>query len=164
MPISDLIPWKKQETNLVNSEKRDGHEISGLQDELNEIFESVLAPWQDNNFPSKKFWPEIDIRENEKEITITADIPGMKAEDIDLKISADHLTISGEKTSQSAEKGERVFRKERSYGSFQRSFPLPAAVVEEKISADYLQGVLTIVLPKLAPSQQSRKSIPIKSA
>jgi HSP20 family protein len=163
MPISDLIPWKKQDSNITKSKKREWDEFFDLQEEINQMFESILTPWQSSHFSSRKFKPEMDIQENEQEITITADLPGMKPDEIDLKISGNNLTISGEKASETEEKGERFYRKERSYGSFHRSLPLPAAVDEEKISADYQQGVLTVILPKSSPSKQTRKSISIKS-
>lgn len=163
MPISDLIPWKKQDSNIAKSEKQEWDEFFDLQEDINQMFESFLTPWQSSNSTSRMFRPEMDIRENEQEITITADLPGMKPEEIDLKISNNNLTISGEKTSEREKKGERFYRKERTYGSFHRSLPLPAAVDEGKIRADYQQGVLTVILPKSSPSQQSRKSIPIKS-
>jgi HSP20 family protein len=163
VPISDLIPWKKQESNISKSEKQEWEEFFDLQEEMNQIFENVLTPWQSKNFSTSNFRPEMDIRENEQEITITADLPGMDPDQINLKISGRNLTISGERATEKEEKGERFYRKERFYGSFQRSIPLPEAVDEEKIKADYQQGVLRVVLPKSTPSQQSRKSIPIKS-
>jgi HSP20 family protein len=87
MPISDLIPWKKQDSKITKSEEQDMNQIFDLQEEMNQMFESLLTPWESSYFSSRKFRPEMDIRENEQEITITADLPGMKPEEIDLNIS-----------------------------------------------------------------------------
>ena len=105
--------------------------------------------------------PEIDVKENGKQMVLTAELPGMEEKDIDLSVSDGVLTLKGEKkVENSEEKGDyRVM--ERRYGSFERSFSLPESVKEDAIKASFDKGVLTITMPKKAESKKSEKKIKI---
>jgi HSP20 family protein len=92
--------------------------------------------------------PSLDLSESEKEITVRAEIPGVDPENIDIAVSGNVLTISGEKKEEYEERSQSVFRAERRFGSFRRSVALPDFVDTEHVSADYDKGVLTIHLAK----------------
>jgi HSP20 family protein len=93
---------------------------------------------------------------------VSAELPGMDDEDIEVSLSRDVLTISGEKKQEKEEKGRDYYRAERSYGSFRRSIPLPAEVNADKVDAVFSKGVLTITLPKTAKAE-GRKRIIVKA-
>lgn len=101
-------------------------------------------------------YPVLDIAENEDAVTVTAEVPGMKAEDIDVTLERGVLTIKGEKKFEDERKGENFHRIERSYGSFQRVVQLPTEVDDEKVTANYKDGVLTLSMPK-SPAARKRK-------
>jgi HSP20 family protein len=108
--------------------------------------------------------PAIDVAENDKAYKITVELPGMEAGDVNVSVSGDRLTINGEKRQQKEEKEENYYMCERSFGSFQRSFALPAGIDRDKISSGLSQGVLTVTLPKTAEAQQPAKKIEVKAA
>ena len=114
-----------------------------LQGEINRLFDRDF----DDSSGQLTQWPmRVDIREDENQIVIKADVPGMEQKDINVNIDNGQLTISGERKSETRD--ENAHRIERSYGRFSRSFSLPSAVDEGKISAAYKDGVLTVTLPK----------------
>ena len=99
--------------------------------------------------------PAIDVAENDKAYKVTAELPGMEAKNVGVTVSGDTLTIKGEKRQEKEEKEENYYLCERSFGSFQRSFTLPAD--RDKISSELAKGVLTITLPKTADAQQQQQ-------
>jgi len=105
--------------------------------------------------------PAIDMSETDKEISIHAEIPGMDAKDIDISLNGRVLTIKGEKKQEQEEKEKNYHRIERRYGSFSRSFELPADVDANNVNATYENGVLELSLPKT--KEQSVKKIEIKT-
>src|SRR5262249_59273404 len=95
---------------------------------------------------------------------ITAELPGMDEKDIDVKFSDGTLTIKGEKQGEREEKKKDFYLSERRYGSFQRSFAVPAGVDADRIAANFKNGVLTVTLPKTPRAQTSEKRIPVRQA
>ena len=106
--------------------------------------------------------PAVDIAERDKEYEITAELPGMDESNIDVKFADGVLTIKGEKKEEKEEKKKDYYLSERRYGSFQRSFPVPESVDANKIEAKFVNGVLTVKLPKSAEAQKNEKRIAIK--
>ncbi len=106
-------------------------------------------------------WPRVDMCETDSEIQITAELPGVNKDDIDVSISSDRVTIRGEKKGREEQTGRDYYKLERYYGSFQRSFILPCDVEYEKADASFKDGVLTIKLPKSAAALERIKKIPI---
>jgi HSP20 family protein len=96
--------------------------------------------------------PRVDVAEDEKAVTLTAELPGVNEKDIDVSLVGDQLTIKGEKRSEHEEKkdveGHVVHRTERSYGAFQRTVTVPYQVDPNQVSADFKDGALRIALPK----------------
>jgi HSP20 family protein len=121
------------------------------------------------------FWPRsggngallsvsVDVAEDDKGYTITAELPGLDESDIDVSVTDDVLTLKGEKRAETEEKNKNRYVCERSYGAFQRSFALPADADADKIDAKFAKGVLTIALPKNPKAQPSSKKIDVKAA
>jgi HSP20 family protein len=106
--------------------------------------------------------PSVDIFENDSDIVVKVEAPGMNAKDFDLRIENNVLMVKGERKFEKETKEENYHRVEREYGSFSRSFALPTAVKEDKVTADYKDGILKIVLPK--KEEVKPKSIKIEAA
>lgn len=113
-------------------------------------------------FEDIQFSPALDVNETDKEISISAELPGMKEDDIDVSLDNNILTISGEKRSEREEKGKDLYRMERRWGSFCRSVQLPRGLDVEKAEASYKNGVLNVVLPKTEEYQKSVRKIEVK--
>lgn len=94
---------------------------------------------------------------------ISLELPGVKAEDIDVSVEDGHLTVKGEKRFEREEKGRTYFFSEREYGAFQRSFRLPPDAQANDVSAEFTNGVLVLKVPKVGPQQDRTKRIPIRS-
>ena len=92
--------------------------------------------------------PSLDLSETPSTVEVRMDVPGMKPEEIDIQLANGVLTISGERKEEKEEKGKTFHRVERRYGSFSRSVTVPATVTEDKVDAQYHDGVLTITLQK----------------
>jgi HSP20 family protein len=112
--------------------------------------------------------PRVDISETDKELRLTAELPGVEQKDISVTLTGDVLTIKGEKRTESetksGDKEPMYHRVERSYGSFQRSMSVPYDVDPSKVDAKFKDGVLTVTLPKPAEVQRQAKQIEIKKA
>jgi HSP20 family protein len=104
--------------------------------------------------------PSADIFENDNEIVVKAELPGLNAKDIEVRLENNVLTLKGERRFEKEAKEENYHRVEREYGTFCRSFSLPVMVNEDKVTAEYKDGLLKIVLPK----KEEVKPKPIKVA
>jgi HSP20 family protein len=120
-------------------------EFSTLSNRLNRLLET---PREDQTDFLGSWTPAVDIFDKGGEVVIHAELPGIKKEDIDVRVENNVLTIRGKKERKEEVKEEGYFRAERSYGSFSRSFSLPTTVEVSKIAAEYRDGVLTLRLPK----------------
>ncbi len=115
------------------------------------LFEEFL-----NEFPFVGLWPEtkeswvpsVDILEKNGNLILRAELPGMNDKDIDINIEGNTLTINGERKMENEDKKSNYHRLESYYGSFSRSFMLPDTVDDEKINAEYKNGVLTVTMPR----------------
>ena len=105
--------------------------------------------------------PAMDVVENDKDLTLRVDLPGLKPDDVKVEVEDNTLTISGEVGDTVEKEGDRYHYRERSYGSFQRSVRLPSTVDTDKVEATFENGVLNIVLPKLPQAQP--KQIAVKA-
>lgn len=162
MALRDMIPRRR------NDEIRGAQEQSpfySLQREMNRMFDRFVRDFGDEGLLEEREWgrfmPSVDVSETEKEIHVTAEIPGMDEKDLDVTLSGNRLLIRGEKKEEKEEKDEQFVRLESSFGSFQRAIPLPAEIDEDKIQASYDKGVLKISLPKSPEAQKAQKKIEI---
>jgi HSP20 family protein len=102
----------------------------------------------------------VDILENAEEVVLRAELPGVKPDQVDVRIEDNVLTLSGEKKLENEEKKDQYLRVERFYGKFSRAFTLPHYVDSSKVAAEYRDGVLTLHLPKKAETKP--RQIPVK--
>lgn len=107
-------------------------------------------------------YPQVNVSEDEKEIKVSAELPGMDSKDLDISIRQDNLILQGEKRFEDEEKDKNYHRIECSYGSFYKTVPLPAEVEADKVKAKFKDGVLTVTMPKAESAQ--RKKIEIESS
>lgn len=101
------------------------------------------------NGPEICFAPSVDMSETDKAIEVRLDLPGMNAQDIEVRVNQNVLTVSGERKEEKDEKGKTFYRMERFAGRFSRAITLPSTVAEDEVVADYKEGVLTVTLPKV---------------
>jgi HSP20 family protein len=107
--------------------------------------------------------PAVDVTETDKAYEITAELPGLEEKNIDVKLANGTLSIRGEKQDEREEKKTNYYRRERSFGSFERSFQVPNGVDLDKVDAKFDKGVLTVTLPKTAEAQKAEKKITVKT-
>ena len=163
MTLSELNPFSKK--NVPVRYERD-EPFTMLRYDMDTMFNdffrgSDIEPMWSGHISA--FSPNIDIKESDKEIEVTAELPGIDEKDIDLSLNKDSLIIKGEKKEEKEDKGGDFYRMERSYGSFSRTIPLPVEVKTGKVSATYKKGILKIKLPKNAKAIEGKKKITIKT-
>jgi HSP20 family protein len=147
------------------------HEMEKRFEEMEKRFEDFFR----RPFSSMPFWlsrlrmpeveevvPSVDIVKEGDDIVVKAELPGMKKEDIDVSLTKDTITISGEKKKEEKIEKKDYYSLERSYGSFKRSFSLPAEVRTEKASAKFKDGVLEIRIPKTEEAKKKEKKVMIE--
>jgi HSP20 family protein len=161
MAMRDLIPWgREQSTTPSTWRDNDWSPINSLRREMDRLFDDFFrAPALGSFGSSMTSWPSIDVKDNDDEVVVTAEVPGMTDNDVELLLDNGMLTIRGEKK---GEKDERGYS-ERWYGRFERQIPLPTSVDEEHCKADFRDGLVTIHLPKSRKAEESRKKIPINT-
>ena len=133
-----------------------------LQDEINRMFEEFSGRPQDADDNMMRLVPAADVMENKDNFLVTAELPGIHKEDIRVTVQNNMLTVSGEKKKETENKGDTWHRVERNYGSFSRSFELPAMVDPGKIKAEFKDGVLTIELPKAEEAKPKEIAVNVK--
>ena len=142
-------------------------EFSAMQDRIkrmNRLFRESYGPeGPEEALTTTSFAPPVDIYEDEHDITLKLEVPGIDEKDIDVRIDNNTLTVHGERKIEKEEKEENFRRVERQYGSFTRSFTLPSSVDPQQVSADYNQGVLKIRLAKKAEAKPKQIKVTVGS-
>ncbi len=129
-------------------------EFVTLQDRMNRLFRDPRGPvGQDEALTTTAFAPPVDVYEDEHNVTLKIEVPGIDEKDIDVRIENNTLTVHGERKFEKEEKEENYRRVERQYGSFTRTFSLPNTVNHDNVQADYDKGVLKIKLAKKAEAK-----------
>jgi len=127
-------------------------EFSTLQERMNRLFRDSFGDGQEA-LSTSTFAPPVDVYEDEHNVTLKIEVPGIDEKDIDVRIENNTLTVHGERKFEKEEKEENYRRVERQYGSFTRSFTLPNTVDHENVQANYEKGVLKIKLAKKAEAK-----------
>ncbi len=181
MTLKEMVPWRWGGLRRWDDEDRPFEsflrEMDSLHKDMDRLFEDF---WRGSgrHSPMTTHWPSmmatpwahgevtprVDETEDEKAFHIQVELPGMDKEDVDITMANGLLTIRGEKKREEEEKGKDFYRKERSFGAFRRSLPIPADVDESKIDASFTKGVLYIELPKTEEARKKITHIDIKAA
>ena len=130
--------------SLVKRQPRVGWGLMNLRDEVDRMFRDF---YEDYNQESQ-WLPSVDIAEDKDRFVLTAELPGVSKDDIKINLNNSTLTIEGEKKAQTENKDGEYYRSERFYGKFSRSFTLNSEIENDKIKADFRDGILTVSLPK----------------
>ncbi len=161
MNLKSLLPVGRD-----RSVARQDNSFLSLQREIDRLFDDFSRGFP--SFPSfakggaVELMPSMDVTETDKEIEITAELPGLEEKDVQINLADNLLTIRGEKKAEKEEKDKNYRLVERSYGSFSRTLELPDGVVPDAIKASIAKGVLKVTVPKPAPAQA--KKIDVKAA
>jgi HSP20 family protein len=140
-------------------------DVSNVGNRISRLFDEALSnlDGQNRDSASASWVPAVDILEQADAIRITAELPGVKPEDVKISLENNVLTIHGTKEQVAEERTERVHRYERTYGAFERSFMLPATVDASNIKATYEHGVLTVTLPKVEQAKPRQIEVQVQS-
>jgi HSP20 family protein len=171
MRVSDLIPWRAERRNQPASQG--GDPVAALQSSVNRSFDDFLRMFPVPSAGPGGNWPgmlldhgggfQVDVVDTDKEVRITAELPGVEEGDIDVRASDGMLTIAAEKkAAHETEEGGYMLR-ERSFGRVERTVPLPEGVDPDAAQASFKSGLLTITIPKTSQAQGASKRIPVQS-
>jgi HSP20 family protein len=174
MAIKNLIPWNNRNGEIGTQRANDIHSFLALQREMNRMFDDVFRGFRPlgllgNPLMEGQFaWPRLELSETDKAVTVSAELPGLSKEDVQVEIANGVLSIRGEKKAERSDEAKFVseryskFVSERYYGLFERQIPLEG-VEEDKAQADFKNGVLTVTLPKSEQSDRNVKRIAINT-
>jgi HSP20 family protein len=163
MSMRDLIPWNRS-SRVPVQRGEEGTPFLTLHREMNRLFDDVFrgfdfAPLRfDRVFDRTWSWPSVEVSENDKEVRVTAELPGLEEKDVEVQLSNGVLAIKGEKRTET-EDNDRLFS-ERFYGRFERRIPVDD-IDEDKVNASFGNGVLVVTLPRSAEAQRNVKRIAI---
>lgn len=151
MDFNSIIPFRN---------KDEGY-LSNLHNEVDKVFNSFLKGIYDEG-SLRNISPNVDISETDKELKVTAELPGVKEEDLSITLNDNILTMTGEKKMEKEEKGKTFHKIERSYGQFSRSFTIPFKANSDTVEASFEKGLLNIVIPKPEGTESRANKIAIK--
>ncbi len=155
-----MIPWRQKSHEPLTGEATPMTEFGR---ELDRLFESfVHDPWQRAIGSLGAAFPVVDIAESEQAVTVRAEIPGMNPDDVDVTVTGEMITISGEKPEASEDRSENHYcHTESRSGSFRRAIQLPVAIDPDQVTADYQHGVLTVRMQKREPSKSTKIKVDV---
>lgn len=165
--VKDMVP-AGQGSVTPPARREEEVPLFSLQREVNRLFDDFfrgfdLRPLRIAEERWGGFSPKMDLEETEKEYRITAELPGVEEKDVEVLLTGNSLSLKGEKREEKEEKGKSFYHVERSYGTFQRTVPLPDGIDLKKIDAEFKNGLLTVKLPKTAEAKTRSKKVPVKS-
>lgn len=163
--MGDLIPSRRH-SGLTESKVGRWDPLEAFHRDVDRLFEEF---WRGSQLPAafrgepwfETMSPRLDVSEDDGEIRITAELPGLDEDDVEIALSDKWLTIKGEKKAEKEETEKGYKYRERSYGSFHRVIPLEVEVLADKVDAKFEKGVLTITLPKSPEAKEKVRKIPV---
>src|SRR6266702_2842311 len=138
-------------------------EFTTLQDRMNRLFRDSFGDTREEALSTSTFAPPVDVYEDEHNITLKIEVPGIDEKDIDVRIENNTLVVHGERKFEKEEKEENFRRVERQYGSFTRSFTLPNTVDTDQVQAQYDKGILKVQLVKKAEAKPKQIKVNVGS-
>lgn len=157
----NLIPWRNKQRSLDEAGPMTDRSLGRLRDEIDEMFERF---WRDpfmlagpEGFASRlDMGPRVNVSEDDEAITVEAELPGVKPDDVDIQVVGGALRISGHVEQEHKDERRNYHYQERRYGTFQRAIPLPNTVDTDKVSAEFKNGVLTVTVAKNPEAKPKR--------
>jgi HSP20 family protein len=157
--VSSLAPWRGGRQAAPPSRS----EVMGLRSDVDQWLQRFFTdPFSAEGFEELRLGPRADVRETDKEVVVTMEVPGLDRDDLELSITPEYLTIRGEKREERTDTRKDMRVEEYRYGSFVQSVPLPPDVDIDKADARVRRGVLTVTFPKVA-SREGMRRIPINT-
>ena len=159
--MRDLIPWGRSRAPARQGEPHDEAALSPfftLRREMDRLFDDAFRGFGLSTFGGLN-WPQVEVVDRDKEVRVTAELPGLEEKDVELRVEDNVLILRGEKRTE-FDDADRQYS-ERSYGRFERHLALPAEVDDERANATFRNGVLTVTLPKTERARQQARRIPI---
>lgn len=150
-----LIRWRGKEWDPFR-------DLLELQQQTNQLFDASLESLPERLSREAQWCPSLDVSEDKENIVLKADLPGVKQSDIDISVTGNLITIKGERKSEEETKEKKMHRVERFYGTFMRSLSLPDYADTSKISAEYKEGVLEVVIPKTEKAKPRQIKVNVK--
>lgn len=138
-------------------------EVVSLQNRMNSLFRDLSGNENNDVLTAASFVPAVDIYEDEHKVVLKLEVPGIKQEDLDVRVENNTLTVRGERKFDKEEKEENFHRIERRYGSFYRAFTLPTTVDTEHIEAGYDAGILQLSLQKKAEAKPKQIKVNVST-
>lgn len=160
MDVRNMVPWGRG--NRLAPQDQQAHPFLALQRDVNRLFEEVFRGFELPSVFSGRSapMPSIEVRDEGKELKVVAELPGMTEQDVELSLDDDTLILRGEKKAETSEKTETGVFTERWFGRFERMIDV-GEVQEDKVTAEFKDGVLTVILPKAEETIQHARKIPI---
>ena len=159
MAVSDLIPWSRNRSVAGSRQQDEQNPALALHREMNRLFDNFFrgmdfpAGWSVGN------WPHVEVSENDDEVKVVAELPGIEEKDVEVSLQEGMLTIKGEKKSEN----QKAVYSERWHGQFERAVRLGPDVDPDRVSASFKNGVLTVTAQKRPPAQRQTRRIEVKS-
>ena len=163
MELNDLVPFRHRRREAARSGALSPFER--MHEEMDRIFDDFLPQIAGGRDVGHRagILASVDLSESDDALELTADLPGMEEDDIDVTLRDGALVIRGERKHESEEKKKNYHRTERAYGAFTRTIPLPCDVEEDGVKAKFKKGVLTVHLPKSQSAKEQERKIAIQS-
>jgi HSP20 family protein len=145
--------------DLIRRRNRAGGPLGRLHNEMDELFGRFFEDWPFAGSRADAWWPALDIAEHDDGFVLKVELPGVKADDIEVSVVNNVLTISGVKKEAAEKEGENYYHVERRHGSFRREVQLPGSVDPDKVEATFRDGVLRVNLTKTETAKARRIEI-----
>jgi HSP20 family protein len=166
MALKELIPWKKNSGELA-VRREAANPFDQFRREMDQLFDGFLSDWPGTvNLMDRRlgsFVPRVDVQETDREVRVTAELPGLDQKEVEVTLVQGALTIKGEKREEHEETKGDMHQAECRYGMFERMVQLPGGIDVDKAKATFKKGVLKVVLPKTPEAQSNRRRIQIEN-
>ena len=162
MNLKSIIPWNNEKRSLARWPE-DSNPFTQLQRRMNNLFDDFFgrSSLDLSGGNAGAFQPRIDVSETDKEVRITAELPGLDEKDIEVRVAKNKLTIKGEKKVEKEEEDGDYYHSECSYGYFDRTIELPQGIDADNGKAKFKRGVLKVTIPKNPEAQSHRRRIEV---
>lgn len=166
--MANAVVTKEEKKEVSTAAREETPAFFSLQQEMNRLFDefrhtigfSRPSRWLDT---FTEHHAKVDVKETDKDIVVTAEVPGVEMKDIDITLTSNGLVIKGEKKMEKEENEKGYYKMERTYGSFFRLVPLPCEVQKEHLTATYKHGIVKITMPKALECGKSEHKIEVKA-